>query len=280
MQTLHAIAEIRSAVRALRADGARIGFVPTMGNLHDGHLALISEAQQHADHIVASVFVNPTQFGPNEDYGRYPRTLAADQTGLQSAGCALLFAPDAAEMYGRDADAVRVTVGALSEVLCGAFRPGHFAGVATVVTKLFNIVTPDVAVFGEKDFQQLIVIRQLTAGLNLPIKIVGLPTVRADDGLALSSRNQYLSDADRKLAPLIYATLQAIARRYGEGESVETLESYGTAQLKQLGYSVDYVAIRDAETLSEASREREAVALVAARMGATRLIDNLRIPAV
>jgi pantoate--beta-alanine ligase len=279
MQTHHTIAAVRAAVQAFRAAGERVALVPTMGNLHAGHYALIATARQHAERVVASVFVNPTQFGLNEDYSRYPRTLAADQEGLARASCDALFAPDADEMYGGEPDLVQVSVPSLSASLCGEFRPGHFQGVATVVTKLFNIVAPDVAVFGEKDFQQLAVIRSLVRGLNLPIAIIGLPTVREADGVAMSSRNQYLLPDQRAVAPLIYQTLQAIARRFQSGESVETLEAYGHAQLRQVGFEIDYVAIRDALNLSTPAPDRDAVVLAAARIGTTRLIDNFRIAA-
>lgn len=279
MQTHHTIAAIRSAVKAFRASGERVALVPTMGNLHAGHYALIASARLHAERVVASVFVNPTQFGPNEDYSRYPRTLTADQEGLARAGCDALFAPDADELYDGQPDLVQVSVPSLSDSLCGEFRPGHFQGVATVVAKLFNIVGPDVAVFGEKDFQQLAVIRSLVRGLNLPIEIVGLPTVREADGVAMSSRNQFLTPAERAVAPLIYQTLQAIARRFPLGEAAEALESYGKAQLRQVGFEVDYVAIRDALNLGTPSTERDAVVLAAARIGQTRLIDNCLISA-
>jgi len=271
--TVHSIAEIRALVRGFQRDGLRVGFVPTMGNLHAGHYALVELAREHADRVVASVFVNPSQFGPLEDYSRYPRTLAADQAGLLTSGCDVLFAPSVEEMYGVPQSA-EVVVPDLVDILCGAFRPGHFQGVATVVAKLFNIVGADVAVFGRKDYQQFIVIQQMVAALNMPIEIVGAPTCRDHDGLAMSSRNQYLNATERQVAPMIYQTLLAIARRFGDGESVTSLEAYGVAQLTQVGFTVDYVSIRNAQDLSAPLADQPGIVLIAARLGSTRLIDN------
>lgn len=208
MNTVKTVRELRAAVARARNEGKRIGFVPTMGNLHSGHVALITKASQRADFVVASIFVNPLQFGAGEDLDKYPRTLAADQEKLLQAGCHLLFAPSVEEMYPDGMTGqTRVSVPQLSEGLCGASRPGHFEGVATVVSKLFNMVQPDLAIFGQKDFQQLAVIRALVHDLNMPIQIIGEPTVRAADGLALSSRNGFLSEEQRAVAPVVYRGL-------------------------------------------------------------------------
>ena len=278
MITVHSVRELRAAVAHARAEGRSIGFVPTMGNLHSGHAALVEKAGQRADFVVASVFVNPLQFGPSEDLATYPRTLAADQETLLVAGCHLLFAPSVAEMYPQGMDGqTRVSVPGVSEGLCGASRPGHFEGVATVVSKLFNMVQPDVAVFGQKDFQQLAVIRALVRDLNLPVQIIGEPTVRAADGLALSSRNGYLDDAQRAIAPALYATLQQLAAAIHGGErDFAKLVKTGKSQLKKAGLRPDYLEIREADQLRQAcSDDRQLVILAAAYLGSTRLIDNL-----
>ncbi|HAW40420.1 MAG TPA: pantoate--beta-alanine ligase, partial [Pseudomonas sp.] len=211
MNVVKTIADLRAAVARARGEGKRIGFVPTMGNLHAGHIALVKKAGQRADFVVASIFVNPLQFGPNEDLDNYPRTLAADQEKLFDAGCHLLFAPSVEEMYPHgQANQTIVRVPGVSEGLCGGSRPGHFDGVSTVVSKLFNMVLPDLAVFGQKDFQQLAVIRTMVRDLNMPVQILSEPTVRADDGLALSSRNGYLSADERATAPVLYRTLNQL----------------------------------------------------------------------
>lgn len=280
MNTVKTILELRAAVARARSEGKRIGFVPTMGNLHSGHAALVTKAAQRADFVVASIFVNPLQFGANEDLDKYPRTLAADQEKLLQAGCHLLFTPNVEEMYpdGMAAQTL-VSVPHLSEGLCGASRPGHFEGVATVVSKLFNMVQPDLAVFGQKDFQQLAVIRALVRDLNLPIHIIGEPTVRAEDGLALSSRNGYLTDAQRATAPTIYRTLSRIAQAIGQGRrDFEVLIAEGRQQLVEAGFKPDYLEIRQALNLRPAAaHDRDLVILVAAGLGATRLIDNLHL---
>jgi pantoate--beta-alanine ligase len=279
MVTVELISALREQVRQWRADGARIGFVPTMGSLHEGHRSLLEVARQRADRVIASVFVNPLQFGPGEDFERYPRTPEDDQRLLADAGCDLLFLPGVKEIYPDNREsATRVTVKALSEILCGAVRPGHFDGVATVVAKLFGIVQPDLAVFGEKDYQQLAIIRRMTADLDLPVEIVGAPTVRSPDGLAMSSRNRYLSEAERAVAPRIYETLRAVATRIEAGErTFAALEAHGVAELRAARMQPDYFEIRDAQTLLEPSRKsRELVILTAARLGKARLIDNLR----
>ena len=278
MQTVQDAGSLRAAVRGWRAAGQTVGFVPTMGNLHAGHFSLIRLARMRADRVVASVFVNPTQFGPNEDFDRYPRTLAQDQAGLAEHDCDLLFAPDVATMYPYGpAHTVSLRVPQITETLEGANRPGHFDGVATVVCKLFNLVQPDLAVFGQKDFQQLKVIERMVRDLSLPVKVIGAPTQRADDGLALSSRNQYLSAEERALAPRIHATLVQMRTLIAKGHAVAVVEQAAGAQLERAGFVPDYVAIRRAEDLmpSVVGERSALVGLIAARLGQTRLIDNL-----
>ncbi len=278
MNTVKTVRELRAAIARARAEGKRIGFVPTMGNLHSGHVALVEKASQRADFVVASIFVNPLQFGPNEDLAKYPRTLAADQEKLVSAGCHLLFAPTPEEMYPQGMDnQTRISVPVVSEGLCGGSRPGHFEGVATVVAKLFNMVQPDLAIFGEKDFQQLAVIRKLVRDLNLPVQIFGEPTVRADDGLALSSRNGYLSAEQRQVAPQLFATLKDMADSIcGGRDDFSRLTLDGLKHLEKAGFRPDYLEIREAGSLRPAQAgDKELVILVAAYLGTTRLIDNL-----
>ena len=278
MQTVTDAAALRATIRGWRTAGQTVGFVPTMGNLHEGHHSLLKLARARADRVVASVFVNPTQFGPGEDFERYPRTLAQDQVGLAEAGCDVLFAPEVATMYPFGAAAgVSIHVPGVTETLEGAHRPGHFDGVATVVSKLFHLVQPDFAVFGQKDFQQLKVIERMVRDLSLPVKIMSGPTLRDDDGLAKSSRNQYLTPTERQRAPQIYATLTQMRDLFRQGHSWQALEQAARARLERAGFVPDYVAIRRAEDLAEPGpEEREGlVALVAARLGATRLIDNL-----
>ncbi|MNZ31573.1 Pantothenate synthetase [compost metagenome] len=280
MNTVKTVRELRAAVARARSEGKRIGFVPTMGNLHSGHAALVTKAAQRVDFVVASIFVNPLQFGPSEDLDKYPRTLAADQEKLLQAGCHLLFAPTVEEMYPDGmAGQTRVSVPQLSDGLCGASRPGHFEGVATVVSKLFNMVQPDLAVFGQKDFQQLAVIRAMVRDLNMPIQIIGEPTVRAEDGLALSSRNGYLSDEQRATAPALYRVLSQMAAAIEQGErNYPALIANGQQQLSAAGFRPDYLEIRQALSLRPAaSEDRDLVILVAAFLGATRLIDNLHL---
>jgi pantoate--beta-alanine ligase len=280
MNTVKTVLELRAAVARARGEGKRIAFVPTMGNLHEGHVALVEKAGQRADFVVASIFVNPLQFGPSEDLAKYPRTLAADQEKLVAAGCHLLFHPDVEEMYPHGQDGqTRVGVPGVSEGLCGASRPGHFEGVATVVTKLFNMVQPDLAVFGEKDFQQLAVIRTLVRDLNMPVQIIGEPTVRAEDGLALSSRNGYLSAEQRAQAPALHRTLQQLAEaiRSGDRQFAKLIER-GQVSLAGAGFRPDYLEIREALSLRPAQADdRQLVILGAAFMGNTRLIDNLTL---
>ncbi len=278
LSIVRTIAHLRAQVSAWRQAGLRIGFVPTMGALHEGHLSLVRLARTRADRVVASVFVNPTQFGPNEDFDAYPRDEARDAGLLESAGCHLLYAPSVAEMYPAGASTT-VTVAGVSEPLDGQARPGHFAGVATVVTKLLNQCAPDVAVFGEKDFQQLAVIRRLVRDLDLPVEIVGGPTARADDGLALSSRNAYLSAAERPVAARLNAVLREVLAKVRGGAPVAAAEEAAVADLLAAGFrKVDYVEARVPETLGRLGpgpASGPIRVLGAAHLGRTRLIDNL-----
>jgi pantoate--beta-alanine ligase len=270
--------ELRERVREWRQKGDHIALVPTMGNLHDGHLSLIDLARQHAERVVVSVFVNPTQFEPGGDFENYPRTLAIDKRKLKRANADLLFVPDVDTMYPfGTAGATVVSVPKLRDDLCGAFRPGHFDGVTSVVSRLFGFVLPDVAVFGQKDYQQQLVIRRMVEDLHWPVKIVSGGTVREADGLAYSSRNQYLSDDERRIAPAIYEVLQRLGRELQAGKrEFGELESQATAALVEKGFSPDYVAIRRAANLEAPDRDTdELVILAAARLGRARLIDNL-----
>jgi pantoate--beta-alanine ligase len=279
METVTTIARVRERVRAWHAQGLRVAFVPTMGNLHAGHMSLIAAAREHGSRFVASIFVNPMQFGPNEDFAHYPRTPREDERMLAAAGCDLMFMPDVAEIYPNGPEnAARVEVPVLSQILDGEFRPGHFQGVATVVTKLLNIVEPHAAVFGEKDFQQLAVIRRMVADLCMPVTIVGAATLREPDGLAMSSRNQYLTPAERAVAPRIHQLLQQACQRLQAGVPEAVIEAEGLAALSAAGFRPDYFAVRDARELQPAQpHTRELVVLVAARLGKARLIDNLRV---
>lgn len=280
MNVVKTIADLRAAVTRARGEGKRIGFVPTMGNLHAGHVALIKKAGQRADFVVASIFVNPLQFGPNEDLASYPRTLTADQEKLFEAGCHLLFAPSVEEMYPHgQASQTIVRVPGVSEGLCGGSRPGHFDGVSTVVSKLFNMVLPDLAVFGQKDFQQLAVIRTMVRDLNMPVQIIGEPIVRAEDGLALSSRNGYLTADQRSTAPVLFRTLQQLADAIRNGErDYPALLASGHQQLQTAGLRPDYLEVRNALDLSPVIADsRELVILAAAYLGKTRLLDNLLV---
>ncbi|TDP32590.1 pantothenate synthetase [Idiomarina aquatica] len=256
-----------------------VALVPTMGNLHEGHLTLVKRAQQHADVVVVSIFVNPMQFGANEDLDSYPRTLEQDCRALEALGVNAVFTPQVEDMYPRGMDQqTRIEVPGISDILCGANRPGHFVGVATVVCKLFNMVQPQFAVFGEKDFQQLQVIRLMTQDLSLPIDIIGVPTARAETGLALSSRNVYLSESQREQAAVIYRTLAGIAEKINAGTSVEAARQWAVTELETAGFAIDYVEIRNANDLQPASATSgRLVALIAAKLGSTRLIDNLVI---
>lgn len=272
--------DLRQVILEQKHQGRKVGFVPTMGNLHEGHLTLVKHALQHADFVVSSIFVNPLQFGENEDFDKYPRTHQADIEKLTEAGCSLLFLPSVQTMYPRSIDQqTRVEVPGLSDILCGESRPGHFVGVATVVCKLFNLVMPDVAVFGEKDYQQLMVIRHMTKDLCLPIEIIGSPIVREDDGLAMSSRNGYLDSTQRQLAPKLYEVITKTADKLKAGDnSFGQLQDEAINRINSLGFKTDYFAIRRADDLkTPETGEKELVILVAAWLGSTRLIDNLQI---
>lgn len=268
---------LRRRVRAWRREGLRVGFVPTMGNLHAGHYSLVELARRRADRVVASVFVNPTQFGPDEDFARYPRTPEADARGLQDAGCELLWLPSVEQMYPYGADnAVRIRVPGVTDTLEGAHRPGHFDGVATVVARLFNQVQPDLAVFGRKDYQQLQVIRYMARELSFPVDIVPAPTLREADGLAMSSRNQYLEPEQRRTAVRIYQTLCFMRDASRQGLPLAGIEDEARERLEAAGFEVDYAEIRRADlSRPRASGEPGLLALIAARLGRTRLIDNL-----
>lgn len=276
MKIITAVDKLRSSVTQWRLAGESIAFVPTMGNLHDGHLQLISEAKKHCQHVVVSIFVNPTQFCAGEDFASYPRTISDDQQKLITAGVDCLFLPEVSEMYCPDAKTV-VSVAGLSRLYCGAFRPGHFDGVATVVCKLFNMVQADVAVFGQKDFQQLAVIRIMVRDLNIPIKIISVATIREADGLAMSSRNSYLTPAERLIAPLLYRLLSDVKDAIVAGTaSFRNLEKDALQRLQAAGFVPDYFTICRSFDLNAAeSEDVDLVLLVAARLGKTRLIDNI-----
>lgn len=282
METVTTIAAVREHVRRWHGEGRRVAFVPTMGNLHPGHVSLIEMARSHGDRFVASIFVNPMQFGPNEDFAHYPRTPTQDARMLADAGCDLMFMPDVLEIYPNGSErATRVEVPGLSSILDGEFRPGHFEGVATIVAKLFHIVEPDVAVFGEKDFQQLTIIRRMVADLCMPITIVAAPTVRDPDGLAMSSRNQYLTDEERTRAPLIHQLLLSATERLRTGDrDFAAIERQALETLVGAGFRPDYFSVRRADDLSTPQADtRHLVVLVAARLGRARLIDNLQLQA-
>lgn len=280
MQVIKDLDALRQTLAGWRRQGQRIALVPTMGNLHAGHLDLVTRAQTLADQVVVSIFVNPTQFGPNEDLAAYPRTLAQDQQRLREHQVGVLFLPDVNTLYpGGLPTQLRIEVSGLSDMLCGEFRPGHFVGVATVVAKLFIVVMPDVAVFGEKDFQQLMVIRRMARELLLPIEIEGVPTRREADGLALSSRNQYLNPTERAQAPALYQELRELRERILAGaRDYPALEQQARRRLQSLGFAPDYVSVRRAEDLQLPSpADEDLVVLVAAYLGRARLIDNVRI---
>jgi pantoate--beta-alanine ligase len=279
MQTITRIADMRALVRDWRFSREGIAFVPTMGNLHAGHASLIGAAHLHGRRVVASVFVNPLQFGPNEDYAAYPRTPDEDAALLEAQGVDVLFLPTVGEMYPQGvAGSTIVDVPDLSGILCGAVRPGHFQGVATVVVKLLNLVQPDVGIFGEKDYQQLTIIRRSIEDLCLPVRIVGAPTVRADDGLALSSRNRYLDPQERAIAPQVYRSLDRARRRLESGDTdLAAIEREGLAALVAAGFRPDYFEVRMAGTLAKPHGQNvDVVVLTAARLGRARLIDNVQ----
>ncbi|MSO70276.1 MAG: pantoate--beta-alanine ligase [Alphaproteobacteria bacterium] len=273
---VHSVADLRKAVGAYRAKGERVAVVPTMGALHDGHLALVEVARREAERVVVTIFVNPSQFAPREDFSRYPRDFDGDLAKLARLQTDLVFAPDVSDMYPKGF-ATRVNVSGLSEGLCGATRPHFFGGVATVVTKLLNQCAADVAIFGEKDYQQLLVVKRLAADLDIPTRIIGMPTVREADGVALSSRNVYLTPEQRRVAPLLHQTLQAIAKTAHSGGNVGTAIDDGFAALAAAGFApIDYLALCDAETLVPIARlDGPGRVLGAAWLGSTRLIDNI-----
>lgn len=281
MKILGTVSELREQLAVWRRDGERVAFVPTMGNLHAGHLKLVARAHALADRVVVSIFVNPLQFGPGEDYESYPRTLAEDEEKLARLRVDLVFAPAVEEIYPNGADAtttIRVPR-ELTDQLCGRSRPGHFEGMSSVVARLFNIVRPEVAVFGEKDYQQLAVIRRMVRDLAMPIEIEGVPTEREPDGLAMSSRNRYLEPAEREKAPALYAALRRAADRLAAGDTdFSGLQKTGLAELEAAGFQPEYFEIREAETLHPPRPGSPAWAvLAAARLGRARLIDNLEV---
>ena len=278
MQIIHTVSELRNALKGQSS----IGFVPTMGNLHDGHIQLVEIAKQHATCVVVSIFVNPLQFGANEDFSSYPRTLEADCKKLDVAGANIVFAPTVHEMYpdfdGKQLNqTMTITAPPLADELCGASRPGHFSGVATVVMKLFNIVMPQIAVFGKKDFQQLLVIKSLVKQFNLPIDIIAGDTMREPSGLAMSSRNGYLTPQQKSEAAHLQRCLQSIVQQIQQGNhDYASLEQSASHELNSRGWQVDYVSVRSATTLAPAShQDKHLVALTAAKLGNTRLIDNI-----
>jgi pantoate--beta-alanine ligase len=278
LQTVRTVTELRRVVGAWQGAGERVSLVPTMGALHRGHLALVERGHALCPRVVASLFVNPTQFGPNEDFSRYPRDEAKDAALLAGVGCDLLYAPDVAQMYP-DGFATSVDPGPIAERQCGPFRPGHFAGVATVVSKLLLQSQADVALFGEKDFQQLQVIRRVARDLDIPVTIEGVPTVRESDGLALSSRNVYLTPEQRSVAPALYRTLAEMARRIEAGESITAVSAAGLETLRGASFTgIDYLDVADAETLRPLERlDRPGRILGAVWLGKTRLIDNVAL---
>ncbi len=273
------VESLRVHTRAWRKNGETIGLIPTMGALHDGHLALVSAALRNCDRVIATIFVNPAQFAPTEDFEAYPRDEADDIAKLDRLKADLLFAPDVTEMYA-EGFSTKVSVSGITEGLCGATRPHFFGGVATVVNKLFMQSLPDRAYFGEKDYQQLQVIRRMVRDLDIPIEVIGVPTVREKDGLAMSSRNWYLTPEERAIAPLLHQTLQETAAAAAEGESCAEAIARGQATLQKAGFArIDYLAVCDADTLAPLDNvDRPARALVAAVLGSTRLIDNIPVP--
>lgn len=281
IQTHTELADLRACVEAWKREGLRVGFVPTLGNLHAGHFSLVELARKYCERVVASVFVNPTQFGPGEDYTRYPRTPETDADGLAAAGCDALWLPSVETMYpfGPDA-AVQVRVPGITDVLDGEHRPGHFDGVATVVARLFNQVQPVVAAFGRKDYQQLAVIRYLVRDLAIPVDVLAGDTLREADGLAMSSRNQYLDAVQRARAPEIFATLQAMRTQFLDGAMRESVEGHARIRLAAAGFQVDYAVVRRPDLGAPVAGDAGPwMALIAARLGSTRLIDNLEFDA-
>lgn len=277
MKTETTIQGLTASLAPARTTKKLIGFVPTMGNLHEGHLTLVRAAKKICDVVVVSIFVNPIQFGAGEDFDSYPRTLEQDSRLLADVGCDIIFAPSVDQMYGKQPRLTNISVGQITNDLCGQSRPGHFDGVAVVVTKLFNIVQPDYAFFGEKDYQQLAVIRQLVQDLNIPLEVIGVPIVRAADGLALSSRNGYLSEEQRSIAPKIYQLLKQAEVGLGEGQSLSQVLANISTELTQAGFVVDYVEARQPNLQPIEEFDRDLVLFIAAKLGSTRLIDNLHI---
>ena len=277
MKTETTIQGLTASLAPARSTKKLIGFVPTMGNLHEGHLTLVRAAKKICYVVVVSIFVNPIQFGAGEDFDSYPRTLEQDSRLLADVDCDIIFAPSVEQMYGTQPRLTNISVGQITDDLCGKSRPGHFDGVAVVVTKLFNIVQPNFAFFGQKDYQQLAVIRQLVQDLNMPLEVIGVPIVRAEDGLALSSRNGYLSEQQRAIAPTIYQLLKQAEQQLHEGHALaQVLESISN-QLTQAGFVVDYVEARQTNLQPIAQFDRNVVLFVAAKLGTTRLIDNLQV---
>ncbi|WP_442767229.1 pantoate--beta-alanine ligase [Acinetobacter bohemicus] len=277
MKTETTIQGLSASLSPARSARKIIGFVPTMGNLHEGHLNLVREARKLCDVVVVSIFVNPIQFGPNEDFENYPRTLEHDSHLLADVGCDIVFAPSVEQMYGNKPRFTNISVSDITNDLCGLQRPGHFDGVAVVVTKLFNIVQPNFAFFGQKDYQQLAVIRQFVRDLNIPLEVIGVPITRAEDGLALSSRNGYLTEEQRKIAPSIFQSLKAAEQELHNGVSlVEVLENIKHT-LTQAGFIVDYVEARTPELQKIEAFNQNVILFVAAKLGTTRLIDNLQV---
>ncbi|MFW2034397.1 pantoate--beta-alanine ligase [Acinetobacter junii] len=277
MKTETTIQGLTASLSPARAAKKMIGFVPTMGNLHEGHLTLVREAKKICDVVVVSIFVNPIQFGAGEDFDSYPRTLEQDSRLLADVGCDIIFAPSVEQMYGSQPRLTNISVDQITDDLCGKSRPGHFDGVAVVVTKLFNIVQPDYAFFGQKDYQQLAVIRQLVQDLNIPLEVIGVPIVRAQDGLALSSRNGYLTEEQRATAPKIYQLLKQAEQDLHEGKALSAVLATISDQLTQAGFVVDYVEARQPNLQPIEQFTQNLVLFVAAKLGSTRLIDNLQV---
>lgn len=279
MRTEVTLQGLQAALSPIRLARKSIGFVPTMGNLHQGHIALVKEAKKYCDVVVVSIFVNPSQFGAGEDFEKYPRTLEADSQLLADAGCDMIFAPSVQQMYGNKPQLTTVQVNDIANDLCGKSRPGHFTGVATVVTKLFNMVQPNAAFFGEKDWQQLAVIRHLTTDLCFSIDIIGVPIVRDEQGLALSSRNGYLSPEEKQTAIQIYKTLKMVEQevKSGQATDLDAILQRGRDYLTQQGFVVDYLEARTPDLKMVTDLRQDMVVLAAAKLGSTRLIDNLQI---
>lgn len=277
MKTETTIQGLAASLNPARSARKIIGFVPTMGNLHQGHLNLVREARKLCDVVVVSIFVNPIQFGPNEDFDNYPRTLEQDQQLLAEVGCDIVFTPSVEQMYGNKPRLTNISVSDITNDLCGLQRPGHFDGVAVVVTKLFNMVQPNYAFFGEKDYQQLAVIRQFVQDLNIPLEVIGVPIARAEDGLALSSRNGYLTEQERQTAPVIYRSLKAAEQQLHEGIVLDIVLTGIRQTLTEAGFVVDYIEARTPELQKIDEFNQDLVLFIAAKLGKTRLIDNLQV---